>query len=564
MDTHDDEMKKILSPKTGGKTQPEWAACIKGSFLYQPATVTVGDPSQLLNEIYRLVFSEESNNKKPKLSPNTNGEVKPHLLLTPSVPAKTIKAYIDNPQYTEFSPDEKVAVAASLTRRKLTDSDNHYYAALYPSLSRWNWRSGSPANNTNLVFFDFLRHYFFSERSDLQDGQIGQFVDKFVSCLMGDFESEEGKDIFLLLSTLEKNTDKTKALAKMKDWLDLSLADKQAEIGKIPRRRASSRTTDTTTDLAVTLYNDLEAVLDLTHTLDRLQWIDVFMTYLRLSCPIWLLAKLKMTVILRDMILELLECENESAFFVGIDDKIQTILSEKNNELLNLSLSPTDPITDGVSQYMRAKIELNILCHWVQHLSDDKELWNKTLHHSDLGLADKDFTVEKLLLEFKKAKKKLSSHSQGSIREKLTYFANEFSIYRNPLKSGNGKGLFEFFQVFKNINEGDEGGALLQEVKRVGKKNACTTFPEPKLLKLMVHLSKKEKNKTNASSNENPREPFMLRHVESHFLKYGISLARHTGVRERLSLELQKLGLLKGRPDAGDSVEVSDPYAGGK
>ena len=58
----------------------------------------------------------------------------------------------------------------------------------------------------------------------------------------------------------------------------------------------------------------------------------------------------------------------------------------------------------------------------------------------------------------------------------------------------------------------------------------------------------------------NPNKRLVFADVENHFKKYGLDFGEKGEIRPKLIESLQDMGLLKGSPDAGDSVAVSNPY----
>ena len=75
-------------------------------------------------------------------------------------------------------------------------------------------------------------------------------------------------------------------------------------------------------------------------------------------------------------------------------------------------------------------------------------------------------------------------------------------------------------------------------------------FPGNLMLKLITYLA----------AQENPDKKLIFSDVEEHFKKYGLDFGEKGGIRPKLITSLQDMGLLRGSPDAGDSVAVSNPY----
>ena len=56
-------------------------------------------------------------------------------------------------------------------------------------------------------------------------------------------------------------------------------------------------------ELSECITSDLRAVCDLEEKLPRMQWLQVLMTFLRLSLPMWLLAQMRITELLHSWLL---------------------------------------------------------------------------------------------------------------------------------------------------------------------------------------------------------------------------------------------------------------------
>jgi hypothetical protein len=85
------------------------------------------------------------------------------------------------------------------------------------------------------------------------------------------------------------------------------------------------------------------------------------------------------------------------------------------------------------------------------------------------------------------------------------------------------------------------------------KRNAgYTIFPGNLMLKLVTYLA--------ARKDLRRGRGLILSDVEKHFKRYGLDFAEKGDIRKELIKSLQDMGLLKGSPDAGDSVGVESPY----
>ena len=96
------------------------------------------------------------------------------------------------------------------------------------------------------------------------------------------------------------------------------------------------------------------------------------------------------------------------------------------------------------------------------------------------------------------------------------------------------------------MTKGDEDGGYLLTPKDGG----FVVFPGSLMLKVFTFLSGKTVD----------GRKLILRDVENHFSKYGIDFGKAGGARPRLIRVMQEIGMLRGSPDAGDSVEIEPQY----
>jgi len=106
--------------------------------------------------------------------------------------------------------------------------------------------------------------------------------------------------------------------------------------------------------------------------------------------------------------------------------------------------------------------------------------------------------------------------------------------------------------MLRKMTKGDEdGGYLVIPGKQANQ--GYEVFPGNLMLKLVTYLA----------SKANKNSVLILSDVEKQFQMYGIDFSEKGSMRPRLIKALQELGLLKGTPDAGDSVAILSPYRRG-
>tara|TARA_B110001469_G_C9371221_1_gene193443 strand:- start:196 stop:513 length:318 start_codon:yes stop_codon:yes gene_type:complete len=98
------------------------------------------------------------------------------------------------------------------------------------------------------------------------------------------------------------------------------------------------------------------------------------------------------------------------------------------------------------------------------------------------------------------------------------------------------------------MDQGDDGGHLI--IPNRHNKSEYKIFPGNLTLRLITYLA--------AKANTNKK--LILADVENHFKSYGLDFGEKGEIRGMLISSLQDMGLLKGSPDADDSVAVENPY----
>jgi hypothetical protein len=253
-----------------------------------------------------------------------------------------------------------------------------------------------------------------------------------------------------------------------------------------------------------------------------------------------------MTILLRDKLLSILSGSSE----LDIDEKwVDETIKTRHHGLFKPTMTPTNQLEKYVQQYVKARIELNILVALVEKYSasdwSDKTMVLHSGSQSDLGIIE-------LMTKALNMNSALATDLEGiDLRVVLTRYCERFSAWSMPVNATGGpaKGYCEYLLVLRKMEKGDEdGGYLVIPSKR---KNAgYKIFPGNLMLKLVTFLAERA----------NPNKRLVFADVENHFKKYGLDFGEKGEIRPKLIESLQDMGLLKGSPDAGDSVAVSNPY----
>lgn len=432
-------------------------------------------------------------------------------------------------------------------RRKFRNTKSKpFFAPSYPSLAENGWLR----KKSERVIVNFLLR-----------GPIAQH-------LWGGGETEDKKReqerlTKTLINALVGQNSFSVSEPRGKEILSVALRHTSFKINrKVARNNVFSKTRSgavmkmPSDELAECIFNDLLALCELEKKLPRMQWLQIFMTFLRFSMPMWLLAQMQITSLLHDCLLAVIDQG------VQVDsDRIKREISNRNRGLLHPSLTPTREIFERTEQYMKKRIELNILLYLLESVRPEK-ITNKRLEIE--GAGSEVLTVELLLQIAREAISDMKSSNwfrklagEGKFQDFLIRMAEQHAAWRDPRKRGQGKNIDEFFRVLYRDNLGDEIGGYLLLSEGRGSTRGFRVMPGQLLLKTIAFLA--AHNKQNNYCIQGGGK-LVLEDVEIHFKKYGIDFSYAADARPLLMHELQAMGLLSGSPDAGNSVVVECPY----
>ena len=501
---------------------------IRKGFVFVPSAGMRLAPEILVLELYREVFFKNHHG-------STGGkELDPEELKENS---------------TNLYTTEERAVLNALRgrRRKSRNSKTQsFYAPIYPSLAVNGWLG----KNRERVIVNFLlggpiaQHLWRRGETEEMHRERKVLVDTLLRALVGHNSIEEndphGKDI-LSVTLCETSFEIDWHVAENK------LQDKTTPIAamKIQDDCLSER-----------IYTDLLVICNLEKSLPRMQWLQVLMTFLRFSMPMWLLAQLQITSLLHAYLLAVIDKGN-----IANSHRIETDIRNRNFGLLYPSLTPTRAIFEKTEQYMKKRIETNILLYLLEKVKPDM-ISNKRL---ELHRAGSDvLSMEELLQVTKDSIGDLKSSRwtqqegvEDGFQNILTRLSERHAAWRDPLNKGQGKNIDEFFRVLYRDNMGDEVGGYLLLPEGRGRTRGFRVFPGQLLLKTISFLASQDKL---SSGTVKGGGQLVLEDVENHFKQYGIDFSYAADARPVLVRRLQEMGLLTGSPDAGSSVAVASPY----
>lgn len=447
-----------------------------------------------------------------------------------------------------YTPGERAVLHALRGRRRKSRNakSKPFFAPSYPALAKMGWLG----KNRERVIVNFLlggpiaQHLWYGGETEDKKREQEDLADTLMRALVGHNsfcdDDPHGKDILSI------------ALRQTPFEIDREVAVENI----LSKTRSGSVMKTSHDELAERIFKDLLALCELEQKVPRMQWLQVFMTFLRFSLPMWLLAQMRITSLLHGYLLAVID-SGEHIESIQVEREI----SVRNRGLLHPSLTPTREIFERTELYIKKRVELNILLYILENTRKEK-IASKRLEIQ--GAGSKVLTIDQLLLITREAADDLKSTERfkkvaegGRFQDFLTREAEQFAAWRDPLKKGQGKNIDEFFRVLYRDNMGDEFGGYLLLPEGRGRTRGFRVFPGQLLLKTISFLADHDKH-TNSVTKGGGK--LVLEDVENHFQQYGIDFSYAADARPLLMRELQAMGLLTGSPDAGSSVAVACPY----
>lgn len=452
-----------------------------------------------------------------------------------------------HPRYSEY---ERAVLYALKGRRKKTKNSltQPFFAPAYPVLAREAWLS----KNRERVIRNFLlagpvAQYLWHRGSDVEEKkrERDDLVDLLFKALVGqrscinqDMEDKE------ILSVALRSTDYQ---------VNAALAREKLESASKPDDPDDSVIRIDQDELATRIFRDLRFICLLENGLPRLQWIQVLMTFLRFSLPMWLLAQVQITSLLHSWLIE----AADDGKIPGISEILGKI-SSRNRGLLHPTLTPTREVFEKIEQYMKNRVEVNIFLRCLEKVRPN-QIKDKKLRIYEGG--GNTISIEGLLAISRDASPDLRALGRFKevadgldVRRFLTREGELFPAWRDPLLKGQGKNIDEFLRVLYRAALGDEAGGYLLIPEGRGASRGFRVFPGQLLLKTVTYLAAQDLRTFRDGGK------LVLEDIENHFQEYGIDFSSAADARPLFMQELQAIGLLTGSPDAGSSVAVACPY----
>jgi hypothetical protein len=305
------------------------------------------------------------------------------------------------------------------------------------------------------------------------------------------------------------------------------------------------------------IFFDLLAICELERSIPRLLWLQILMTFLRFSLPMWLLAQMQMTVHLHRWLLAAV-----TSGTVPSMTEVQTCLTRRHERLLSPTITATSELFDRIISYVKCRVETNLLLFCLESLRPKELAGRKVVYQCPAAVKDR-ISIDRLL--------SIAVAAQADLRNEPAYAhapspalfleracQQRFAAWRDPLNKGQGANIDEFFRVLYRAEQGDDlGGYLLRREGR-GDTKGFRVFPGSLLLQTVCFLASRDKRR---KSQVPGGGRLALQDVEDHFHAYGVDFSVAADARPLIIGSLQDLGLLHGSPDAGSSVAVFCPFA---
>lgn len=507
-----------------GVNEPPLPQAIKRSFLFVNSVGMRIAPELLVAELSREVFCDSVSD------PETRKD----------------RALDPDELYDNGTLDRKSYAAAYCVRgrKKLKKQDrvNSFFAPVYPELSRFT--AQRPQSDR------VIKHFFLggpiaqhvSERpSEEKERLKREIITELVTALYGSNRrnvSEEGR------------VDVADAMNEEVDaQVECGASEQRAyDILEEPHGVFAAGAND---PLAELVCEDLREILRLEKRMPRFEWLRVFMGFLRLVIPLWMLAQMRMTVLLRGWIGDMMRNED-----VPSEKDLMDRIRNRNLDIFVPTRTPSTMIQRHIKTYMRSRIELSIIFSRLSEIGH----WDfNKLVLTATGNRSGEVSIEKVLTHVRStpATAFTGKSENNDFESWLSECASRYAAWSTPLRRGQGKNIDELIRVLYKASDGDVGGSYLLIREKIPGQNTqgFRVFPGPRLLQCMVHLAAARKRK-----HGRPTSPLVLDDVERQLANYGINFRNAADARPDMLRELARSGLLAGSPDAGVHARVREPY----
>ena len=349
-----------------------------------------------------------------------------------------------------FDSGERAVITALRGRRKLTKGakENRFYAPAYPSLARASWlRKKGERVIVRLLFQGAFAQSFWSHGADSAEGKETQrrVVEDMIKAFMGSQRDNHSDDILKA------------ALGESIRAVSIDVA--RQNLLKITAPSSSPNTVFEADrdELADRIVEDFLLICELEQHVPRLLWLRILMSYLRFALPVWLLAQMRITVLVHGWMLDALNGAN-----LPNQAEILRAFSARNLDLLSPTLTPTREVYSRITEYIRCRVELNVALFCLEQLRPDavrgRVLSTRKVGQGSLRLIDA-LGLARATSETLRAESVFGGAANAGIF--LARVSESFRAWRDPLNKGQGKNIDEFLRVLYRAESGDEAGGYL-------------------------------------------------------------------------------------------------------
>jgi hypothetical protein len=487
------------------RKEPDWPASLKGSFLELPTAGMRLAPQVLTLELMREVAYSTKGGA-------TNASESKGVPLDPDSESGAL---------SKAPRAVHAAVYALKGRAKQRKEQGSFFSPAYPEIAGFAWMR----KNTDRVVRDFFLRGALAVGAGDDLTSISDVASETIRAIYG---GEQGRPDVLALCAAqaappEPMDPPMAAVHALKDLL-LNPPDWGLLPGDVISRR---------------IARDWLALCKLEGSLPRLAWVELVGTFLRTVIPLWLLAQMRVCVIIRDFVRDAL-----SGMDVSVED-VRERIKARHEGLLVPSTTLTDRIDEAVIEYMRARIELKVALSRMQEILPTGACGRRLSVEPGrgmLGLGELSGYLRQI------------QNRDGFWRE-VILSAESYPAWEKPLKEGQGKNIEEFLRVMRNDHVGGGDDGYLLERGPTNRK-LFRVFPAPRVLALYVLLSQAEKARACRFGGR-----LLLSDLEQTFKEMGIDFTLLGGVRAELLRTLASAGILRGTPDAGEGAVLANPYA---
>lgn len=436
--------------------------------------------------------------------------------------AMPLDPYAETNPMRDAPPPAVAALLALKGRAKQRKQQSAFYAPAYPALAAHGWMR----QKTDRVVRDFFLKGALASGVDGDEGLAQKIVSETVRAIYG--HSRNGQDVLELCARTMDAPVGLASQAEAQETLRDLLADGQ-EWGLAKGDVISRR-----------IANDWLALCMLEGNLPRLAWVELVGTFLRTVIPLWLLAQMRVCVIVRDFAREAANRTEPDA------SRVREAITNRHESLLVPSITLTDSVDEAVVEYMRARVELNVLL---------EILANTPGVQRDEVTCPLSVEVRAGYLDMARFGQIVAAvpDPQNMMRE-VVLKSEAYPAWVKPLSDGQGKNIEEFLRVMRDDHVGGQDDGFLL-ARGPANRRLFRVFPAPKVIALYALLAHADKSLRNG-----PGQRLLLVDLERAFQELGIDFTVLGGVRAELLRALANAGILSGTPDAGEGAELANPY----